>query len=137
MDASSSLGQGQPDLSKLSAADQQELQQFLVNESQKARIQHCAYLFFLQPPSIRPPTPHVGLLPRTFRGEWTDGNSGARAHGYLLDQMRDGQDCVREVGEERGELHAELCGSVYGCEYDGAEAFGEYAESGHVREECT
>lgn len=61
-------------------------------------------------------------------------DSCARSHRHLLDEMRDGQDCVGETGEERGELHAELCGSVYGCEYDGAEAFGEYEESGHVRE---
>jgi import inner membrane translocase subunit TIM8 len=29
------------DLSKLSEKDKQELQQFIVNESQKARIQQC------------------------------------------------------------------------------------------------
>lgn len=47
--------------------------------------------------------------------------------------MRDGQDHVGEAGARRGELHAELCGSVYGCEYDGAEAFGEFEESGDVK----
>lgn len=30
-----------PDLSKLSDKDKQELQQFIVNETQKARIQQC------------------------------------------------------------------------------------------------
>jgi import inner membrane translocase subunit TIM8 len=39
---SSSLGgDGNIDLSKLSQKDKQELQQFIVNESQKARIQQC------------------------------------------------------------------------------------------------
>jgi import inner membrane translocase subunit TIM8 len=37
---SSSLDQN-VDLSKLSQKDKQELQQFIVNESQKARIQQC------------------------------------------------------------------------------------------------
>lgn len=36
-----------PDLSRLSDRDRQELQQFIVNETQKARIQQCMYMFFL------------------------------------------------------------------------------------------
>ncbi|MCJ1300098.1 Mitochondrial import inner membrane translocase subunit tim8 [Hypocenomyce scalaris] len=43
MDASSSLSQQQLDLSKLSAGDKQELQQFIVNESQKSRIQQSVH----------------------------------------------------------------------------------------------
>ncbi|KAG0648473.1 import inner membrane translocase subunit TIM8 [Hyphodiscus hymeniophilus] len=39
---SSSLDQN-VDLSKLSSKDKQELQQFIVNESQKARIQQCQF----------------------------------------------------------------------------------------------
>lgn len=34
-----------PDLSKLSDKDKQELQQFIVNETQKARIQQCMFSF--------------------------------------------------------------------------------------------
>lgn len=43
---SSSLQQT-PDLSKLSDRDKQELQQFIVNETQKARIQQCMFFSFL------------------------------------------------------------------------------------------
>ena len=51
MDSSSSSSSSSPglDLSKLSAADKQELQQFIVNESQKSRIQQCEY-----PPALPP-----------------------------------------------------------------------------------
>ncbi|KAA6407268.1 MAG: import inner membrane translocase subunit TIM8 [Lasallia pustulata] len=42
MDASSAPV-GQLDFSKLSPADKQELQQFVVNESQKSRIQHAVH----------------------------------------------------------------------------------------------
>jgi hypothetical protein len=43
---SSSLEQNNNiDLSKLSERDKQELQQFIVNESQKARIQQCNFFF--------------------------------------------------------------------------------------------
>ncbi|MCJ1256883.1 Mitochondrial import inner membrane translocase subunit tim8 [Lignoscripta atroalba] len=42
MDGSSSL-QGQFDLSKLTDNDKKELQQFIVNESQKARIQQTVH----------------------------------------------------------------------------------------------
>jgi import inner membrane translocase subunit TIM8 len=43
-----SLGGGiaNADLSKLSDRDKQELQQFAMNEGQKARIQSCTCLFF-------------------------------------------------------------------------------------------
>jgi len=40
---SSSLEQNNIDLSKLSERDKQELQQFIVNESQKARIQQSVH----------------------------------------------------------------------------------------------
>ncbi|KAG9239416.1 Tim10/DDP family zinc finger-domain-containing protein [Amylocarpus encephaloides] len=39
MDSNSSMDGGNIDLSKLSDTDKKELQQFIVNESQKARIQ--------------------------------------------------------------------------------------------------
>lgn len=38
--------------------------------------------------------------------------------------MRDLQDLLRQTRSQRRALHAELCGSVYGCEYDGDQAFG-------------
>jgi import inner membrane translocase subunit TIM8 len=41
MDSPSSALEQNIDLSKLSEKDKQELQQFIVNESQKARIQQC------------------------------------------------------------------------------------------------
>jgi len=43
MDTGSGLEQSQLDLSKLSDRDKQELQQFIVNESQKARIQQSVH----------------------------------------------------------------------------------------------
>ena len=57
MDGSSSL-QGQFDLSKLTDNDKKELQQFIVNESQKARIQQsmlCIVLRFLLPSFLLAP----------------------------------------------------------------------------------
>lgn len=53
MDASSALAN--IDVTKLSDRDKQELQQFVVNESQKARIQSCTLvicIFFPLPPSL-------------------------------------------------------------------------------------
>lgn len=41
-------GLGNVDLSKLSDRDKQELQQFVMNESQKARIQSCMHTYSLQ-----------------------------------------------------------------------------------------
>jgi import inner membrane translocase subunit TIM8 len=40
-------GLGNVDLSKLSDRDKQELQQFAINESQKARIQSCTSISFV------------------------------------------------------------------------------------------
>lgn len=37
-----SLGSGNIDISQMSDAEKKDLQQFVVNESQKARIQQCA-----------------------------------------------------------------------------------------------
>jgi import inner membrane translocase subunit TIM8 len=51
---SSSLDQN-VDLSKLSQKDKQELQQFIVNESQKARIQQCVFLLSPCPKLLKPP----------------------------------------------------------------------------------
>jgi import inner membrane translocase subunit TIM8 len=45
MDSSSGFDASNLDLSKLSDKDKQELQQFIVNETQKARIQQCTSLF--------------------------------------------------------------------------------------------
>jgi len=50
MDALSSSAGG-VDLSKLSDREKQDLQQFVVNESQKARIQQCELGHGLEPPS--------------------------------------------------------------------------------------
>jgi hypothetical protein len=47
MDSPSSQLDGNIDLSKLSDRDKQELQQFLVNETQKARIQQSMLHFCL------------------------------------------------------------------------------------------
>jgi hypothetical protein len=49
---------GNADLSKLSDRDKQELQQFVVNESQKARIQSCMFCF----PPIYPSTPLLQII---------------------------------------------------------------------------
>jgi hypothetical protein len=42
------------DLSKLSDRDKQELQQFVMNESQKARIQACTFPLYTLPSSSLP-----------------------------------------------------------------------------------
>ncbi|CAD0087384.1 unnamed protein product [Aureobasidium vineae] len=42
-----SLGSGNIDISKMSDAEKQDLQQFVVNESQKARIQQCTFMALL------------------------------------------------------------------------------------------
>ncbi|OMP89314.1 hypothetical protein BK809_0006037 [Diplodia seriata] len=54
-----SLSTGNVDLTKLSDRDKQELQQFVVNESQKARIQGCTRHHSIAPssPSPMPPPP--------------------------------------------------------------------------------
>jgi len=58
-----SLGSGNIDISQMSDAEKKDLQQFVVNESQKARIQQCTTkpptypyfrLFYLCPASIPP-----------------------------------------------------------------------------------
>lgn len=49
-------GLGNLDLSKLSDRDKQELQQFAMNEGQKARIQSCTFSSF--PPTLPLPQPH-------------------------------------------------------------------------------
>lgn len=48
-----SLGSGNIDVSKMSDAEKQDLQQFVVNETQKARIQQCTNM-------------HTASLPRLF-----------------------------------------------------------------------
>lgn len=48
-----SLGSGNIDVSKMSDAEKQDLQQFVVNETQKARIQQCTNM-------------HTASLPRPF-----------------------------------------------------------------------
>ncbi|CAD0018888.1 unnamed protein product [Aureobasidium pullulans] len=46
-----SLGSGNIDVSKMSDAEKQDLQQFVVNETQKARIQQCTNTPHAFPPS--------------------------------------------------------------------------------------
>jgi import inner membrane translocase subunit TIM8 len=41
------LGSGNIDISQMSDAEKKDLQQFVVNESQKARIQQCTSLLYL------------------------------------------------------------------------------------------
>jgi hypothetical protein len=55
------------DLSKLSDRDKQELQQFVMNESQKARIQACTFPLYTCPlpfsaNSPSDPQPHLNSL---------------------------------------------------------------------------
>lgn len=60
-----SLSSSNLDLTKLSDRDKQELQQFVVNESQKARIQGC-----MCPSSLKfSLSPHKPLSPSTFPSE--------------------------------------------------------------------
>ena len=50
---------------------------------------------------------------------WGVGCSGPQPNGHLLEEMRHGGYQERQAGEGRGELCAELRGSVPGCELDG------------------
>jgi hypothetical protein len=65
---SSGIDASNLDISKLTDRDKQELQQFIVNESQKARIQQCKALFFpLSPVPLSIPRCIVkGILPATY-----------------------------------------------------------------------
>lgn len=62
MDSPTSSLEQNVDLSKLSDKDKQELQQFVVNESQKARIQQSLFSFLLLPLSC-PSYPVHTLFP--------------------------------------------------------------------------
>ncbi len=44
------------------------------------------------------------------------------SHGHMLAQMRYWPYCLGQIGTGRGAVHGELCGSIHGCEHDGAEA---------------
>lgn len=44
---------------------------------------------------------------------------------HLLEKMCDGKNRQRQTGKRRRELCAELRGEVFGCEFRGAEEFGE------------
>lgn len=98
------------DLSKLTPKDKQELQQFIVNESQKARIQQCmsASSVLLNFKGV-----YAGALLMLYDYSYSQPN------GYLLEEMRDRHSAQRQVGEGRGVVCAELCGSVFGCEFHG------------------
>lgn len=66
------------DLSKLTDRDKQELQQFVVNESQKARIQQCTsihVIFLFASPSLTSCLPmcRLNTMCVPFRPELTDG----------------------------------------------------------------
>jgi hypothetical protein len=134
---SSSLDQN-VDLSKLSQKDKQELQQFIVNESQKARIQQCrTYSFLLPVPpytsfssysnsfsihNLAPfVTPYLDSEKKWYCKSFANDilYSGTQPHRYLLEEMHNVLDSKREAGEGRGELYAELRGSVFGCEFYG------------------
>lgn len=47
---------------------------------------------------------------------------------HLLQEVHYKSYLGREIGQERRELCAELCGEVYGCEWGRLEAFGDVAE---------
>jgi hypothetical protein len=50
-----SLGSGNIDISQMSDAEKKDLQQFVVNESQKARIQQCVSPSISHPPLFPSP----------------------------------------------------------------------------------
>lgn len=108
MDLSSPLGN--VDVSKLSDRDKQELQQFVVNESQKARIQSCA--------STQYSSPFPLLLTRVY--------SDPQLDGHVLQEVHPGWGGeVGEVGQVRGAVCEAVRGSVFGCESCGFEGVGE------------
>lgn len=45
--------QGEIDVSRLTDRDKQELQQFIVNETQKSKIQQCTHSPYVSPPCLR------------------------------------------------------------------------------------
>jgi hypothetical protein len=89
-------GLGNLDLSKLSDRDKQELQQFVMNEGQKARIQSCTF-----------PSHHPTILPTSFLYTSKSGKCKANTmfysdtlpHRYLFPQMHPrGQRQERQTG---------------------------------------
>jgi hypothetical protein len=111
MDSPSSALEQNIDLSKLSEKDKQELQQFIVNESQKARIQQCwffprALSNFLNVSFHCSCKFHIALLFGICGSLQKLGKlmfvlpSCPLPHGYLLEEMCDGYDSEREARQE-------------------------------------
>ena len=67
------------------------------------------------------------IVPRE-RTKLTSACSRAQPHRYLLDEVHHRVDQEREAGQDRGELCEELRGSVFGREFLGYQAVGEYEE---------
>lgn len=103
------------DLTKLSDRDKQELQQFAMNEGQKARIQSCELIL------------HPLCLPPPFKGSiLIVANSNTLPNRHLLPQMHTrGQRQEWQAGQVRGAVYEELRGSVLGCKFGGVEGVGE------------
>ncbi|KAK5014577.1 hypothetical protein LTR39_003069, partial [Cryomyces antarcticus] len=49
-------------------------------------------------------------------------------HRYMFPQMYHVQDLIRKARPKRRTVHAELRGSIYGCEHDYSEALGANAD---------
>ena len=61
-----------------------------------------------------------------------NGHSGTFPHGRLLEEMHHHPNPQQQVGEERGDVRAELRGQVLGCEFYGYQTFGEDEGAGAV-----
>ena len=87
------------DISKLSDRDKQELQQFAMNEGQKARIQSCTFYAPIDTP----------IHHDTCANQRT--SSDSLSHRHMLPQMHTrGQRQERQAGQVRGAVYEAVCG---------------------------
>ena len=116
-----SLGSGNIDISQMSDAEKKDLQQFVVNESQKARIQQCMNCLLSIPP---PPTslPYPFSFTCTFSfplhpyfcflrasiADQSHTHSHPLPHRHLFPQMHHRQNLIGKARQKRGALHAKL-----------------------------
>lgn len=138
-------GQSQIDISKLSATDRKELNQFLTNEAQKSNIQqskHYQYLrllywAFALKFIISCPDLHRSLLACCFfscyslisawqpSADFPSTHSCAPSRRRLLEKVHYREDLFRPARSGGRGVRAELCGKVDGCELGSVEAFGD------------
>ena len=105
----------QQGLQNLSAKDKQELNQFIVGETQKAQVQSS---------TSRPPSLHECAFTRLAHAclyhldMLTSSCSHSRAQLRLLQEVHHRPLVARHSHRKRGYLHEELCRPLHGCQHD-------------------